>query len=247
MSKWITHLTLSLIQKKILVIDSEVSVSQTLKERLTSHGYYVIGALNREEALHLLHKEKPDLIILDIMLPKSGGYEFFSELKNKSNIPIIILTSRGDVSDRVKGLEFGADDYITKPFFPQELEARIRVILRRSEKGSDNVPSNTYLFEIGELYVNTQSRQVLKNNKLVHLTEMEFNLLKLLISKSGEKLSRAYILDNLWGYIPERYRDTRVIDVHISRLRSKLEKNPSRPELILTARSIGYMFQKIAT
>jgi len=181
------------------------------------------------------------------MLPKSGGYEFFSELKNKSNIPIIILTSRGDVSDRVKGLEFGADDYITKPFFPQELEARIKVILRRSEKGNDNAPSNTYLFETGELYVNTQSRQVLKNNKLVHLTEMEFNLLKLLISKSGEKLSRAYILGNLWGYIPERYRDTRVIDVHISRLRSKIEKNPSRPELILTARSIGYMFQKIAT
>jgi OmpR family response regulator RpaB len=235
----------SLSKEKILIVDCEVEVRQTLKKRLTSRGYYVILALDGEEALSLFEKEKPDLVILDIIIPKIDGYTVCSELRKKYNVPIIILTSRGDVSDRVMGLEFGADDYVTKPFSPQELEARIRSLLRRSGKVNNNVLCNNYLFEIGSLHVNTQSRTVLKNNKFVRLTEMEFKLLELLINKPGERLSRAYILDNVWGYTPERYLDTRVIDVHISRLRSKLEENPSQPNLILTARGIGYMFQKI--
>ena len=237
---------MSLTKEKILIVDCEINVGQTLKKRLTNRGYYVIVALDGKEALNLFHKEKPDLVILDIMIPKIDGYTICSELRKKSNVPIIILTSRSDISDRVMGLEFGADDYVTKPFSPKELEARIRSLLRRSEKTNDNAPSNTYLFEIGNIHVNTQSRQVLKNNKIVRLTEMEFRLLELLLSKSGERLSRAYILDNVWGYTPERYLDTRVIDVHISRLRSKLEENPSQPNLILTARGTGYIFQNIA-
>lgn len=238
---------MSLSKEKILVVDCEVHVRQTLKKRLTNCGYYVIIAVDGEEALNIFHKEKPDLIILDVIIPKIDGYTVCSELRKKSSVPIIILTSRGTISDRVMGLEFGADDYVIKPFSPKELEARIRSLLRRSEKVNNTASSNTYLFEIGSIHVNTQSRQVLKDNKLVRLTEMEFKLLELLINKAGERLSRAYILDNVWGYTPERYLDTRVIDVHISRLRSKLEENPSQPDLILTARGTGYMFQKIAT
>lgn len=231
-------------KEKILVVDGEVNVRQTLKKRLTDCGYYIILALDGEEALSLFHKEKPDLIILEIIIPKIDGYTVCSALRKKSNVPIIILTSRCDISDRVMGLEFGADDYIIKPFSPKELEARIRSLLRRSEKINDNAPSSTYLVKIGNIHINTQSRQVFKNNKFVRLTEIEFKLLELLIIKAGERLSRAYILDNVWGYTPERYLDTRVIDVHISRLRSKLEENPSQPDLILTARGTGYMFQK---
>ena len=178
------------------------------------------------------------------MLPKLDGYTVCSELRKKSNVPIIMLTARGDISDRVMGLEFGADDYVIKPFYPKELEARVRSLLRRSEKTS-NYSSNKYLFQIGNLTINTQKQQVFRDNARVRLTGIEFSLLELLITNAGERLSRAYILDTVWGYTPERYLDTRVVDVHISRLRSKLEIDPGKPDLILTARGTGYMFQKI--
>ena len=178
------------------------------------------------------------------MLPKLDGYTVCSELRKKSNVPIIMLTARGDISDRVMGLEFGADDYVIKPFYPKELEARVRSLLRRSEKTS-NYSSNKYLFQIGNLTINTQKQQVFRDNARVRLTRIEFSLLELLITNAGERLSRAYILDTVWGYTPERYLDTRVVDVHISRLRSKLEIDPGKPDLILTARGTGYMFQKI--
>ena len=178
------------------------------------------------------------------MLPKLDGYTVCSELRKKSNVPIIMLTARGDISDRVMGLEFGADDYVIKPFYPKELEARVRSLLRRSEKTS-NYSSNKYLFQIGNLTINTQKQQVFRDNARVRLTGIEFSLLELLITNAGERLSRAYILDTVWGYTPERYLDTRVVDVHISRLRSKLEIDPGKPDLILTARGTGYVFQKI--
>jgi OmpR family response regulator RpaB len=232
-------------KEKILIVDDESNVRQILETRLTIRGYNVIVAVDGKEALSLFSLEQPDLVILDIMLPKIDGYTVCSELRKKSNVPIIILTARSDISDRVMGLEFGADDYVIKPFSPKELEARIRSILRRVEKINELKFSNKYLFQIGNITINTQNRQVLKNNERIRLTGMEFNLLELLISKAGERLSRAYILDSVWGYTPERYLDTRVVDVHISRLRSKLEEDPSNPDLILTARGTGYMFQKI--
>nr|YP_009873570.1 ompR [Isochrysis galbana]QKW88453.1 ompR [Isochrysis galbana] len=233
-------------KEKILVVDDELNIRQILETRLKIRGYEVIVACNGEEALTLFHKEQPDLVILDIMLPKIDGYTVCSELRKKSSVPIIMLTARGDISDRVMGLEFGADDYVIKPFSPKELEARIRSILRRIEKINDQNSSKTYFLQIGNLTINMQSRQVFKNNKRVRLTEMEFTLLELLVRKAGERLSRAYILDSVWGYTPERYLDTRVVDVHISRLRSKLEEDPGKPDLILTARGTGYMFQKIS-
>jgi OmpR family response regulator RpaB len=143
------------------------------------------------------------------------------------------------------GLELGADDYVMKPFSPKELEARIRSVLRRVDVKREvtNDTSSQTVLQIGTLSIDTNKRQVFKGSKRVKLTGMEFNLLELLVTKAGERLSRSVILDLVWGYTPERYLDTRVVDVHISRLRSKLEEDPSNPDYILTARGTGYMFQ----
>jgi OmpR family response regulator RpaB len=148
--------------------------------------------------------------------------------------------------DRITGLELGADDYIVKPFSPKELEARIKAILRRSINNGQfyNLPSSGVL-TVGLLKIDTNRRQTYKNNERIRLTGMEFSLLELLISRSGEAFSRAAILQEVWGYTPERHVDTRVVDVHISRLRAKLEHDPSNPDLILTARGVGYLFQRL--
>ena len=228
----------------ILVVDDEASIRQILETRLSIRGYKVFLASNGEEALYLFRKENPNLIILDIMLPQIDGYEVCSEIRKESEVPIIMLTALGDISDRVTGLELGADDYVMKPFSLKELEARIRSVLRRADKAEYLKPKKVQnILVIGNIKIDTNKRQVFKNNARIKLTGMEFNLLELLIRKAGERLSRASILADIWGYTPERYVDTRVVDVHISRLRSKLEEDPSNPDLIITARGTGYMFQ----
>jgi OmpR family response regulator RpaB len=228
--------------EKILVVDDELSIRTILETRLSILGYKVILATNGEEALFLFNKENPNLLILDIMLTKIDGYEVCTEIRKQSQVPIIILTALGGIADRVFGLELGADDYVIKPFSPQELEARIRSILRRTH--SNNKPAvDPNILRTANLVINIRKRQVLKGNKRIKLTDMEFNLLELLVNKSGERLSRTFILDSIWGYIPERYLDTRVVDVHISRLRSKIEDDPTNPDFVITARGIGYMFQ----
>jgi|TARA_B110000444_G_C18847900_1_gene603299 OmpR family response regulator RpaB len=232
--------------EKILIVDDEISIRQILETRLSIRGYTVFLANNGEEALDIFRKEQPNVIILDIMLPKLNGYKVCSEIRKESKVPIIMLTALGDISDRVTGLELGADDYVIKPFSLKELEARIRSVLRRVNNGHIfNANENSSILTIGNIEIDTNKRQVLKNNKQVKLTGIEFNLLKLLVNKAGERLSRASILTDIWGYTPERYIDTRVVDVHISRLRSKLEEDPSNPDLILTARGTGYMFQNL--
>lgn len=231
-------------KEKVLVVDDDANIRQILEARLTISGYIVLLANDGEEALKVFQKESPDLVILDIMLPKIGGYEVCKELRKESSVPIIMLTALGDISDRVMGLEFGADDYVLKPFSPKELEARVRSVLRRIKKPPEaKILHENQLIQIGNLTIDTKKRQVLKGSKRIRLTAMEFNLLELLINQAGERLSRSYILDSVWGYTPQRYVDTRVVDVHISRLRAKLEEDPSNPDLILTARGTGYMFQ----
>jgi len=237
---------LEIYNEKILVVDDELSIRQILEMRLSIRGYKVILASNGEEALSLFRTEQPNLVILDIMLPKMDGYEVCSAIRQESQVPIIMLTALGDISDRVMGLELGADDYVIKPFSPKELEARIRSVLRRTDSAT-LLPINTVtqnVLQIGTLSIDTNKRQVFKGDKRIKLTGMEFNLLELLVTKAGERLSRSIILDRVWGYTPERYLDTRVVDVHISRLRSKLEEDPSNPDLIITARGTGYMFQR---
>lgn len=233
-------------KEKILVVDDELNIRRILETRLSLVGYDVITAADGEEAILMYKKESPTLIVLDIMMPKLDGYGVCQEIRRESDIPILMLTALGDVADRITGLELGADDYMVKPFSPKELEARIRAILRRLEKlPSYSQSSSSGILSMGGIKIDTNRRQVYKHNEKIRLTGMEFSLLELLISKSGEPFSRASILQEVWGYTPERHVDTRVVDVHISRLRSKLEEDPSNPDLILTARGTGYLFQKI--
>ena len=233
-------------KEKILVVDDEASIRRILETRLSMIGYIVVTAADGEEALAAYKKELPNLIILDIMMPKLDGYGVCQEIRKDSDIPIIMLTALGDVADRITGLELGADDYVVKPFSPKELEARIKAILRRVDRMSlHNTSVASGIIAMGGIKIDTNRRQVYKQNEKIRLTGMEFSLLELLMSKSGEAFSRAAILQEVWGYTPERHVDTRVVDFHISRLRSKLEEDPSNPDLILTARGTGYLFQKI--
>lgn len=233
-------------KEKILVVDDEISIRRILETRLSMLGYAVVTAADGEEALLVYRKESPNLIILDIMMPKLDGYGVCQEIRKESSVPIIMLTALGDVADRITGLELGADDYLIKPFSPKELEARIKAILRRVQKlALQTATLNSGILSMGGIRIDTNRRQVYKQTEKIKLTGMEFSLLELLMSKSGEPFSRAAILQEVWGYTPERHVDTRVVDVHISRLRSKLEDDPSNPDLILTARGTGYLFQKI--
>jgi len=232
-------------KERILVVDDEASIRRILETRLSMIGYEVITAADGEEALEIFRHSDPDLVVLDVMMPKLDGYGVCQELRKESDIPIIMLTALGDVADRITGLELGADDYVIKPFSPKELEARIRSVLRRVDKnGSAGIPSSG-LIQIASIKIDTNKRQVYKDNQRIRLTGMEFSLLELLVSRSGEAFSRSEILQQVWGYTPERHVDTRVVDVHVSRLRAKLEQDPTNPELILTARGTGYMFQRI--
>lgn len=234
-------------KEKVLVVDDEASIRRILDTRLSMIGYIVITASDGEEALSLFKKEDPNLVILDVMMPKLDGYGVCQEIRKNSDVPIIMLTALGDVADRITGLELGADDYVIKPFSPKELEARIRSVLRRTEKVqlSTTTNNNSGVVQFNFLKIDFNRRQVYKSDERIRLTGMEFSLLELLVSKSGQAFSRAEILQEVWGYTPERHVDTRVVDVHISRLRAKLEMDPSNPDLILTARGTGYLFQRI--
>jgi len=226
-------------KEKILVVDDEASIRRILETRLSMIGYDVVTAADGKEALETFRRAEPDLVVLDAMMPKLDGYGVYQELRKESNVPIIMLIPLGDVADRITGLELGADDYVVKPFSPKELEARIRSVIP-----SSGIPSSGVI-HVGNIKIDTNKRQVYKGDERVRLGGMEFSLLELLVSRSGEPFSRSEILQEVWGYTPERNVDTRVVDVHISRLRAKLEDDPSNPELILTARDTGYLFQRI--
>lgn len=237
--------------EKILIVDDEASIRRILETRFKMLGFDTVTASDGEEALDIFSKFHPDIIVLDIMMPKIDGYGVTREIRKQADTPIIILTALGDVAERITGLELGADDYVVKPFSPKELEARVKCILRRTvSKNGGPVAHSTgketnNVLVVGNLKVDLNKRQVFKKNERVRLTGMEFSLLELLISNSGKPYSRSEILQHVWSYPPDHRIDTRVVDVHISRLRSKLETDISNPELILTARGIGYMFQKI--
>ena len=231
---------------KILVVDDEASIRRILQTRLEMIGYSVVTASDGEEALSAFHLLTPDLIVLDVMMPKLDGYGVCQELRKQSDVPIIMLTALADVADRITGLELGADDYMTKPFSPKELEARIACVLkRRSHKTSINTIPNSLVIHAGDLKIDTSKRQVHKNEQRIRLTGVEFSLLELLVNDSGKIFSRVEILQQLWGFVPEMNTDTRVVDVHISRLRTKIESDPNDPEFIITARGNGYFFPRI--
>jgi len=226
--------------RTILVADDDINIRQFLKIRLSYLGYNVIIATNGQEVLSILEKEKLDLIILDIILPQIDGYKVCRILRKFSRVPIILLTALANTLDRIRGLDLGADEYLTKPFAPDELEACIRSLLIRSRKRND---FNPLVIQVGDLKLNITKKHVFKGDQLIRLTLIEFNLLQLLVDKAGEVLTHTVSLECKWGYTSYRYIDTRVVDVYIHRLRSKLEQDLSAPNLILTIRGKGYMFQ----
>lgn len=245
-------------KEKLLIVDDEASIRRILETRFKMLGYDTATAADGEEALEIFEKHEPDLVILDIMMPKMDGYGVTREIRKTSDTPIIILTALGDVAERISGLELGADDYVVKPFSPKELEARVKSILRRTHGGGLKAANTTNgtggpagkevagnVLSLGAVKIDINKRQVFRKNERIRLTGMEFSLLELLVSNSGKPFSRSDILQQVWSYPPDHRIDTRVVDVHISRLRSKLENDITNPELILTARGIGYMFQKL--
>ena len=234
----------------VLVVDDEAAVRRVLVMRLQLSGYRVICAEDGEQALELFHSESPDLIVLDVMLPKLDGFAVCRRLRAESCVPIIFLSAVEAISERVAGLDLGADDYLPKPFSPKELEARIATILRRVGRGNAEVERREIqtgqgVLCLGDLIVDTNRRQVTRGGERINLTYTEFSLLELLFREPGRVVPRADILEQLWGYPPRRSADLRVVDVYVARLRGKLEPDPRNPELILTVRGIGYSSQRV--
>jgi OmpR family response regulator RpaB len=230
--------------KKILVIEEEDAIRQNLVINLTNLGYIVISASDGKEAIEIFDKEQPHLVVLNIVSSQFDGYKVYKTIREKAPTPIIILTSLGSPKDRVRGLHLGADDFVIKPFFPEELEARISSFLQGTNNQINTPNNEEKVYRFSDLIFNKSKRQIARNDSITKLTKIEASLLELLIMKAGTKLSRASILDNIWGYTPERNIDMRIVDVHIARLRSKLEEDPSKPDFILTVRGTGYLFQK---
>lgn len=212
-------------------------------------GFAVSTVSDGLAAIDAFRTMDPEVVVLDVMMPGLDGFGVVERIRAVSEVPIILLTALGDVSDRVTGLQLGADDYMVKPFSPKELEARIHCLLRRSPRRSDAVGNSIArpeaVLSVGDLRIDVVRRQVHRGSERLRLTGMEFSLLELLISRAGEAIPRSEMLETLWGYSPERANDRRVVDVHVSRLRAKLEVDPDHPELILTARGLGYLFQRL--
>ena len=233
---------------KILIADDEASIRRILETRLKMGGHQVVLAENGSRAIELFHHEQPDLVVCDVMMPELDGFAVTEQIRSQSDIPIILLTALSDVADRITGLQLGADDYMVKPFSPKELEARIRSVMRRAElpgPATGQLPGSGGVVRIGDLSFDFNRRQAFRGETRIRLTGMEFGLLELLMQRSGTAIPRMELLEAVWGYRPERSNDSRVVDVHVSRLRAKLEDDPESPSLILTARGTGYMFARL--
>lgn len=224
---------------KVLVVDDEASIVNIIAYNLKKEGYEVITAENGEDGLELALSENPDLVLLDIMMPKMDGYEVCRKLREKSNVPIIMLTARADEVDKVIGLEMGADDYVTKPFGNRELMARVKAHLRRSTV-KDIPAENGNLQTFGDLSIDFDRYEVKKRGEVINLTMREFELLTFLATQKTQIFNRETLLEKVWGY--EYFGDVRAVDVTIRRLREKIEDDPSKPRFIITKRGIGYYF-----
>ena len=226
---------------KILVVDDEASIVTMLAYNLKKEGYDVITAEDGEVALEKFESEKPDLLLLDIMMPKMDGYEVCRKIREKSNVPIIMLTARADEVDKVVGLEMGADDYVTKPFGNRELIARVKANLRRSDIApvtNNEKDGNNQVY--GDLNIDFDRYEVTKRGEVINLTLREFELLTFLATQTPTIFTRENLLEKVWGY--EYFGDVRAVDVTIRRLREKIEDDPSKPKYIVTKRGVGYYF-----
>jgi DNA-binding response OmpR family regulator len=224
----------------VLLVDDEESVQKLLTYPLEREGYTVVQARDGEEALERYRETPVDLVILDLMLPRLDGLAVCRRLREeRSAVPIIMLTARGDEGDKVLGLELGADDYITKPFSIREFMSRVRALLRRAQLSPAGAPAE--LIEVDDLRIDTTRRSVRARGTAVQLTYLEFELLRTLASHPGRVFTRKQLLDELWG--GSEFRDPRTIDVHVRHLREKVERDPAEPELIFTVRGAGYRFR----
>jgi two-component system alkaline phosphatase synthesis response regulator PhoP len=221
---------------RILIVDDEPAIVRGLEDNLRFEGYETLGATTPEEGLARALGDAPDLILLDIMMPRMSGWEVCQAVRARGiDVPIIMLTARGEEADRVRGLELGADDYVTKPFSLRELLARVRAVLRR--------PGPRRKFEelaFGDVRIHARGRRVTRGGREVRLTRKEYDLLVYLVEHRGDIVTRERLLDEVWGY--ERFPTTRTVDTHVLRLRRKLEADPDRPLLIQTVHGQGYKF-----
>ena len=220
---------------RILIIEDELPMRTALTDCLEAENYRVLTASDGQSGLQRALEEKPDLILLDIMMPRLDGYALAREMRRLVNsVPILMLTAKGQIQDRVKGLDAGADDYLVKPFSTEELLARVRALLRRTTRQNQRLTVLT----LGETRVNLAKQTAVRGKKALHLTAREFSMLRLLANADGEPVSRERFLDVVWGYAA--FPTTRTVDNHIASLRSKLEKNPERPRWIETVHGVGY-------
>ena len=225
---------------KILVVDDEALLVKGIRFNLQNEGYEVITGSDGLDALRLVQEQKPDLVVLDVMMPNMDGMTACSKIREFSDIPIILLTAKTDDMDKLMGFDYGADDYLTKPFNILELKARIRALLRRSGNTEKKSPGNTLC--IGSISLDLDARNAYRNNEMVDLTAKEFDVIEFLMRNPNRVYSREMLLDTVWAY--EYRSDIRTVDVHIRRLREKLEENPAEPKYILTKWGVGYYFRK---
>lgn len=225
---------------KILVVDDEQAIVDILKFNLEREGFEVVTAGDGEKGIEFFRTELPDLILLDIMMPKVDGLQACKIIRNESNVPIIMITARAEEVDKVLGLEFGADDYVTKPFGVRELIARVKSNLRRTTMDLDqNKKAQVYNFN--NMTINIDKYEVSKEGKVIDLTVREYELLKFLAVQKDQIFTREQLLEKVWGY--EYYGDVRTVDVTVRRLREKIEDDAAKPRFILTKRGIGYYFR----
>lgn len=231
-------------QRTVLVIDDEQPIVEILKFNLSKEGYSVLEAFDGAAGLELALAKNPDLILLDVMLPKMDGFEVCRKIREKSSVPIIMLTAREEEVDKVLGLELGADDYMTKPFSVRELTARVKANLRRTsiDKAGSGVTESGNVILSGDLVINMERYEVQKRDKVLDITLREFELLKFLATQPEKIFTRESLLENVWGY--EYYGDVRTVDVTVRRLREKIEDDPGMPRYIITKRGVGYYFNK---
>jgi DNA-binding response OmpR family regulator len=232
-------------QKRILVVDDEPSIREVLMRYLEREGYRVEVAADGPGALRATAQVSPDLIVLDLMLPGLGGLEVCQQLRMQSMVPIIMLTARDEEADKVRGFTTGADDYITKPFSPAELVLRVKAVLRRVESAKTLAPASESVLRFGDLTISPAFRRVELAGRVIDLSAKEFDLLAFLANHAGQVFTRNQLLQQVWDY--DYYGDSSTVTVHISRLREKLEPDPTQPDYIKTVWGVGYKFEPSAS
>ena len=226
---------------KVLVVDDEKMIVKGLRFSLQQDGYEVECAYDGEEALGMIRERQYDIVLLDVMLPKLSGFEVLQQVREFSDVPVIMLTARGDDMDKILGLDYGADDYVTKPFNPLEVKGRIKAIIRRTSRARKAEEVKENIIEVGDLRMDLDNRRVTLSDKEINLTSKAFELLELLATHAGKVYSRAMLLQMVWG--KDNPGDVRTVDVHIRRLREKIEHNASEPKYVQTKWGVGYYFR----